>query len=365
MKIKPLILALCTVAYCAGVVVANVAQDGEAPPISAEHFEATGQNHADEPLADTFDYERAVEFADNAAMGWQDSYGCVTCHTNGWYLATRSAAGTDAPAYRDARAFAADYLNRYIVDGQTPRGQHGSVEGLVATTAFKSISDIRINGELEADTRRALDHIWTLQDDSGAWVQWLKCHWGPYEADDHFGVTLVALAMGLAGEDAYVQTPAATAGIQKLRDYLEQHPPSNLHQTGMTLWASMHLDGLADGRTQRRWARALLAEQRDDGGWAMIDLGGGDWLREDGGAQDEHSDAYATAFVTHVLIEFGMERTAAPVARAIDWLKTNQRASGRWYTRSPRRDRRHFISHAATNFALLVLAEETSQDARP
>lgn len=346
-------------AYGAAVACANLdAQDPADAPVSTEQFEPPDDNRADEPLAEAYDYGLAVRFADNAAMDWQHTYRCVTCHTNGWYLATRHAAGTDAPAYRDARAFAEDYLHRFIVDGEARRGQHGSDEGLVATAAFKAISDIQTLGRLEESTTTALDHIWTLQDDSGAWVQWLKCNWGPYESDDHFGVTLAALAMGLADDDPYTLTPAARAGVEKLHSYLEANPPGNLHQAGMTLWASMYADGLADARTRRRWARALLAAQRDDGGWAMADLGGGDWLREDGTAQDDHSDAYATAFVAHVLIESGMARSAAPVARAVDWLKQHQRASGRWYTRSPRRDRRHFISHAATNFALMVLAED-------
>jgi squalene-hopene/tetraprenyl-beta-curcumene cyclase len=371
MKHPRVILMLGIAVYSAAVVTVNSAPAEapavrpESPPVSADHFEPPDDNRADEPLAGAYSYDLAVRFADHAAMDWQATYRCVTCHTNGWYLANRHAAGTDAPAYHDARAFAGDYLNRYIVDGDRPRGQHGSVEGLVATTAFKSISDIHTNGELDADTRRALDHIWTLQDDSGAWVEWLKCRWGPYEADDHFGVTLVALAMGLAGEDGYVQTPAATAGIEKLRRYLDAHPPSNLHQVGMTLWASIHLDGLADDAARARWAAALLDAQREDGGWAMVDLGGGAWTREDGGAQDDFTDAYATAFVAWVLIESGLPREDARLAQAIAWLRANQRQSGRWYTRSPRRDRRHFISHAATNFAMLVLAEDTTDERLP
>lgn len=368
MKHPRVILALSIAAYSAAVGVVNSAPgDGsdvqadvqpDAQAINAEHFDPPAENRADEPLAEAFSYEQAVRFADRAAMDWQATYRCVTCHTNGWYLANRHAAGTDAPAYRDARAFADDYLTRYIVDGERPRGQHGSVEGLVATTAFKALSDIQTHGELDAGTELALDHILTLQDDSGAWVEWLKCRWGPYEADDHFGVTLVALAMGQAGGDAYVQTPAAAAGIAKLRAYLASHPPTNLHQAGMTLWASMHLDGLADDAQREQWAGALLDAQRDDGGWAMVDLGGGQWTREDGGPQDDFSDAYATAFVCWVLIESGLPRDDARLARAAGWLRDHQRESGRWYTRSPKRDRRHFISNAATNFALLVLAEE-------
>lgn len=319
-------------------------------------------NRADEPLATAYSFDRAVEFTDNAVAAWQDERRCVTCHTNGLYLISRPAAGTDAKVYRETRAFARDYLKSYVVDGKKPRGQYGSTEGIVATAAFKAISDIRTAGRLDDVTTRALDEAWARQDQSGAWVEWLKCNWGPYEADDHFGVTLAAVAMGIAGDDPYAKTPTALAGVRKLRKYLAAHPPENLHQTAMTLWASQRVEGIADTAQRRRWIKALTDAQRDDGGWVLAQLGDGAWKREDGSAQDAHSDAYATAFIAHVLLESGSKRSDRPVARAIDWLKSNQRASGRWFTRSPRRDRKHYISHAATHFALLVLAEHNPRD---
>lgn len=346
-------LAVVAIAACA-----SVADEPPAPEPDAAALEAPARNSADEPLAESFSYDLAVRFADRAVDAWQDERRCVTCHTNGLYLIARPAAGVDAPVYRAARTFADDYLRRYVVDGTKPRGQYGSVEGIVATASFKAISDMRTTGELDDVTRRALDYAWREQAASGAWEQWLKCDWGPYEADDHFGVTLAAVAMGIASDDPYAKTPTARAGVRKLRAYLAAHPPENLHQTAMTLWASQRVEGIADTDTRRRWIASLTAAQRNDGGWAMVDLGGGAWLREDGTEQDDDSDAYATAFVAHVLLESGARRTAPPVARAITWLKTNQRAGGRWFTRSPRRDRKHYISHAATAFALLVLADE-------
>ncbi|XAM01153.1 hypothetical protein OT109_07150 [Phycisphaeraceae bacterium D3-23] len=355
-----LLLPIVGLAYGAVNVVANL--EGAAPPISADHFVPPEDNNADEPYAQSVELGRAVQFVDSAAMDWQTERRCVTCHTNGLYLIARPAIGSDAPAYRDARRFAESYLARYVIDGEPSRGQHGSTEGLVATAAFKAISDIQTDGQLNAVTAQALDHVWSLQDDSGAWVDWLKCNWGPYEADDHFGVTLMALAMGFAEGDPYTRTPTARAGVDKLREYLDAHPPENLHQTGMLLWAAVHLHGLVDGATRARWADALLDAQHEDGGWVLAELGGGQWRREDGDPQDTHTDAYATAFAAHVLIESGMSRDDGPIARAVAWLEQHQRASGRWFTRSPRRDRSHYISHAATNFALMVLAGDKDED---
>jgi len=41
--------------------------------------------------------------------------------------------------------------------------------------------------------------------------------------------------------------------------------------------------------------------------------------------------------------------------KGVAWLKSNQRESGRWFTRSINTDRYHFITHAATAYAVLAL----------
>jgi squalene-hopene/tetraprenyl-beta-curcumene cyclase len=45
----------------------------------------------------------------------------------------------------------------------------------------------------------------------------------------------------------------------------------------------------------------------------------------------------------------------ASLKNGITWLKSNQRESGRWHTRSLNRDNHHFISHAGTAFAIMAL----------
>ena len=57
----------------------------------------------------------------------------------------------------------------------------------------------------------------------------------------------------------------------------------------------------------------------------------------------------------------GVERTDEVVADGLAWLRAHQREEGDWYTRSPRRDRKHYISRAATAFALMALAENESK----
>ncbi len=53
-------------------------------------------NRPDEPLAHEFSLTKAVAFMDAASRMWNSKYGCVTCHTNGLYLAARGQTSTMA-----------------------------------------------------------------------------------------------------------------------------------------------------------------------------------------------------------------------------------------------------------------------------
>lgn len=328
------------------------------PAVTLENHVPPEANLASESLSKEFSYQRAVRFTDNAAMDWQESRSCVTCHTNGLYLVARPAAGLDSPAYREARSFARNYLKPHVLPPKKQKKKPLAIEGMVATTAFLAISDMKTNGKLGEVTKMAFEDIWTQQDESGAWEKWIKCQWGPYEVDNHFGVTLVALAVGMAAQDDYTSSPAAVAGTRKLRGYLKAHPPSSLHQTGMMLWASAHLEDLAGETAVKDWQKALFAAQKEDGGWVLAELGNADWKRADKKAQSKETDGYATAFAVHVLTESGRPGDDPRLAKARRWLRTHQRESGRWFTSSPHKDNKHFISHAATNFALLALSPD-------
>ena len=324
----------------------DVALDDVAPPPAIS---------ADEPLADAFSYNLAIEYLDNAALDWQQRMRCVTCHTNGLFLASRAEIAPHGTANRLAREFTREYLKRYVIDKERPRGARGAIEGIVSATALLAISDVKTTGKLDPITRKAFDYVWTQQNEQGCWEEWLKCNWPPFEVDDHFGVTLVALAVGMAPEE-YKQTPTATEGLRKLRKYLHDHSPENLHQMAMLMLASTTCDDLLAPDKRQEAIAELFSLQKIDGGWNLFALG--DWQRSDGKEQDvTSSDGYATGFVTYVLRKSGVEAEDPRIQKAIGWLKANQRASGRWYTRSPRRDGKHYISHAGTAYAVMALAE--------
>ena len=99
----------------------------------------------------------------------------------------------------------------------------------------------------------------------------------------------------------------------------------------------------------------LLALQRADGGWNLPSLG--DWKRLNGDANDKQSpsDGYATGLILYVLRHAGVPAKDEPIRRGVSWLKTNQRQSGRWFTRSVNADRAHYNTNAGTAYAVLAL----------
>ncbi len=307
---------------------------------------APSPNLPAEPLAKRLSVAKAVDFIDRASLHWQRSRKCVTCHTNAAYLMARAQLKADPAPHISVRKFFEQY-----VDGWAKKKPDS--EGIVATASALAMDDAA-RGRLTDTTRAAFDEAWKLQRADGSW-DWLKCGWGPFESDDHYGVTLAAIAAAKAPGD-YAQTGQAAAGLAKLRGYLKNHPPRLPHHKAMMLWLGSELPNWVKKEDRLHWQKELLGLQLPDGGWAAAALG--DWKRKDGSAQTlDRGDGYGTGFVIFALRQSGLPASHPAIRRGVDWLKTHQRESGRWFTRSPYKDGRHYISHAGTVFALLALAE--------
>src|SRR5262249_46838693 len=144
-------------------------------------------------------------------------------------------------------------------------------------------------------TRTALDRMWTVQRPEGYWKWPTRCGWPPMESDEHYGATLAAIDAGTA-PDEYAQTPAAQAGLAKIRAFLANNPPTSLHHKAMVLWASTCIDELMTASQQQECIQELRKAERSAGGWAFSTLY--PWKRADGKEQDlETSDGYGTGFV--------------------------------------------------------------------
>jgi squalene-hopene/tetraprenyl-beta-curcumene cyclase len=116
------------------------------------------------------------------------------------------------------------------------------------------------------------------------------------------------------------------------------------------------LEGLLSAAGQQSAIEEMLALQRSDGGWSMESLGKS-WVGRDGeeANPDAPSDGYGTGLVVYVLRQAGVPASTESVRRGKTWLSTNQRESGRWFTRSLNGVKQHYISDTATAFAVLAL----------
>ena len=322
---------------------------------AAEDRIVVKKNRADEPLAKTFSAQKSIGFIERSVSRWQTTQKCITCHTNGLHLVAGSAATPQSEVLFKNREFSRNYLSSYVQHHKEPKGDHGALQGIVAGASFLAISEMTSDKELHPDTATALDYIWTRQSESGAWDSWLKCHWGPYEVDDHFGASLAAIALAMT-PDAYRKKPESMHAWQSLARYFKANPPVSAHQKGMLLWLSRHAPDSLTSVEKKKWVEELRDLQQADGGWVLIHLGNADWQRKDKQPQAQISDGYATAFVVYALRQSGTSRGDPAIKRGIAWLKAHQRESGRWFTHSPHVDSMHYITQAASNMALLALS---------
>lgn len=324
-------------------------QLAESQEVTFDNLVEPAPNDATESLSSEMSFERAAHFLDSASLNWQAQHGCMTCHTNYAYLYARPFIGSDGEAHREVRSFA-----EQLVDERWPKSGPRWDAEVVATAAALAFNDSATSGQLHPATRKALDRMWTVQREDGGWT-WLKCGWPPLESDDHYGVTLAAIAVGVAPE-SYRETDAAQTGLDQIKKYFDHNPPESLHHRAMLVWAASYVEDLISDEDRAKCVDALLALQNDDGGWGVATLG--DWDRADGLEQDlESSDGYGTGFVVYVLRRSGLPATHPSIAKGIDWLTSHQRTSGRWFTRSLNRDGTHYLTHAGSAMAIMALGE--------
>jgi squalene-hopene/tetraprenyl-beta-curcumene cyclase len=336
--------------------------DPPRPPVKAS---------ADEPLAKNWSRDNSADFLDQASDAWLARTRCAACHT-GYLsmLAGPSLRDRPSPSQRKLRQFLEDRVSRWDSgkkgDGPGemlahPLGLMRITEGVtevVATATALAFHDAQTTGKMHPLTRQALDRVWALQRLDGAWA-WNKTGLAPLEYDDYFGATFAALGVGHA-PNGYAQTAKAKAGLVRLAKYFQKTPPPNLHHKAWLLWASVKVDGLMTAAEREQTVKELLRLQREDGGWNLPSLGS--WKRRDGTMNDKEapSDGYATGLAVYVLRQAGLPAEHAQIRCGAAWIKTHQRESGRWFTRSLNRDREHLISNAGTALcAMAVQACET------
>jgi len=308
-----------------------------------------------------------VDYMEQGALAWTQDWKCVACHTNGSYMVVRPLLtpqlGQPQKELRDF--FVATLREEQATDPADLRPELDATQE-VYVAAGLAIWDANVTHHLSPETAEALDMMFRLQRADGDWTI-SDDNNPPLESKDYQLATVAARAIGNApGWLAQQRGKPIEAKILLLEKLLrsESKLQGDYDRTDL-LWASTELPGLLGAARQQQLIQLILSHQKADGGWSIRtfaqpeEWGKGnraEKLRAELELSDPPSDGHMTGLAIIALRKAGVPSSDPRIQRGVSWLLTNQRSSGRWYTRSLNRDGWQFITYSGTAYPLLALA---------
>jgi squalene-hopene/tetraprenyl-beta-curcumene cyclase len=314
-----------------------------------------------------FTPQLALDYMEQGAVAWTAEWKCVACHTNGSYMVVRPLLTPQlGQPNKELRAFFVSSLQEELAaDPAHQRPELDSTQA-VYVAAGLAIWDANVTHRLSPETAKALAMMFKLQRADGDWTI-SDDNNPPLESSRYQLATVAARAVGNApGWLAQQRGTPLEAKINLLEDYLRTgHKMQGDYDRTDLLWAASELPGLLDAGREQELVKMISSRQMLDGGWSIRtfaepeEWGKGNRaakLRAEPELTDPASDGHMTGLAIIALRKAGVPATDPRIQRGVRWLLTNQRASGRWWTRSLNRDGWQFITYSGTVYPLLALA---------
>jgi squalene-hopene/tetraprenyl-beta-curcumene cyclase len=320
----------------------------------------------DEPRI-PFSPKLAYEYMEQGAVAWTAEWKCVACHTNGSYMVVRPLLTPQfGQPQKELRDFFVSELKDYSAVDPAKLQSEVEPTQVVYIAAGLAIWDANVLHHLSPETVQALTLMFKMQRDTGDWYIEDDNN-PPLESSPYQLATVAARAIGNApGWLTQIRGTSVEDNVNRLENFLraERKLQGDYDRTDL-LWASTELPGLLDSAQQNQLIQMIFSHQRPDGGWSIRNFAlPEEWgkgnraekLRAELEFPDPPSDGHMTGLAIIALRKAGVPASDPRIQRGISWLLTNQRSSGRWWTRSLNRDNWQFISYSSTAYPLLALS---------
>lgn len=320
---------------------------------------------ADEARLDQVSVPLAVEYLEHGTQVWNGQRKCVTCHTNGIYMTIRPALTEKlGKPTESVRQFFVENLKQLEATEPDTLNQATRPAQVIYTAAGLAEWDKHVTRQLSPETERALSLMFSIQRETGTWGT-LDC-WPPYESDAFHEATVAAMAVTAAPDWLKnLQDEKLLLKVARLQTYLRTQAAPHDYGRLLLLWSAARMPDLLDDVRKRELIEMVWKHQQADGGWSIRSFAAPDaWgkgnradrLKAEPDFGNPASDGHQTGLAVIVLRESGVPASDPRIERAVKWLKSNQRASGRWWTKSLNTDSWHFITYSGTAFPLLALS---------
>jgi squalene-hopene/tetraprenyl-beta-curcumene cyclase len=322
---------------------------------------------AEEPRVQHFSTKPALDYVEQGAMAWTGERQCVSCHTNGSYMVVRPLLTPQLgqPSEEMRTFFIATLRRQLTTDTAVLQSDAVGPAQVVYVAAGLAAWDAHVLHRLSPETGQALSLMFKLQRNNGDWGS-NDC-WPPFESSAYQLATVAARAVGNApGWQDQQHGGPLEIQVHRLMDYLRaERKLQGDYDRSHLLWAASELPSLLDSKRKQDLIEMIWKHQRADGGWSIRSFalpeqwGSGnraEKLRSEPEFADPPSDGHMTGLAMIALREAGVRANDPRMRRGVSWLLSNERVSGRWWTRSLNTDSWHFVTYSGTLYPMLALA---------
>jgi hypothetical protein len=238
------------------------------------------------------------------------------------------------------------------------------------TSVWRSLGlaewDRHHGSETSEATARSLQDMFARQSPNGAFVSHGEVE-VPHITTD-FELTLQAARAIVAAPNWLEKADADLfQQVEKMKAWLRTAPPSNDFDRVLRLQLWSYFPDLVSPEERDEGLAILTAKQHPDGGWSTREMSPldawhfevSDYVRDlitslpD--ASSPESDPYMTSLAIVLMRQSEVPVSDSRIQRGLDWLKKEQRVSGRWWMHSLYRGNYHYITYIATAQAIKAL----------